>query len=140
MVPAAQVIHHFVEVLDRYFGNVCELDLIFNFHKARQLFCTPCADLRFVHPLSVCIMSGWTESSTSTRHAVSRTVLAHLCSATLIRCCSFWSITGVLHAGRDDAGGRAAGALQEGRLPRHRGPGPILLPQLFCRNLALTET
>lgn len=30
-----EVIHHFVEVLDRYFGNVCELDLIFNFHKAR---------------------------------------------------------------------------------------------------------
>ena len=28
------VIHHFVEVLDRYFGNVCELDLIFNFHQA----------------------------------------------------------------------------------------------------------
>ncbi len=26
------VIHHFVECLDRYFGNVCELDLIFNFH------------------------------------------------------------------------------------------------------------
>jgi AP-1 complex subunit sigma 1/2 len=26
------VIHHFVETLDRYFGNVCELDLIFNFH------------------------------------------------------------------------------------------------------------
>lgn len=29
-----EVIHHFVEVLDKYFGNVCELDLIFNFHKA----------------------------------------------------------------------------------------------------------
>ncbi len=29
-----ELIHHFVEVLDRYFGNVCELDLIFNFHKA----------------------------------------------------------------------------------------------------------
>jgi len=29
-----EVIHQFVEVLDRYFGNVCELDLIFNFHKA----------------------------------------------------------------------------------------------------------
>lgn len=29
-----EVIHHFVEILDRYFGNVCELDLIFNFHKA----------------------------------------------------------------------------------------------------------
>lgn len=27
-------IHCFVEILDRYFGNVCELDLIFNFHKA----------------------------------------------------------------------------------------------------------
>jgi len=29
-----EITHHFVEVLDRYFGNVCELDLIFNFHKA----------------------------------------------------------------------------------------------------------
>jgi len=29
-----EIIHHLVEVLDRYFGNVCELDLIFNFHKA----------------------------------------------------------------------------------------------------------
>lgn len=29
-----EMIHHFVEVLDRYFGNVCELDIIFNFHKA----------------------------------------------------------------------------------------------------------
>mmetsp|Transcript_58708 Transcript_58708/g.124491 ORF Transcript_58708/g.124491 Transcript_58708/m.124491 type:complete len:151 (-) Transcript_58708:69-521(-) len=31
---ALEAIHHFVECLDRYFGNVCELDLIFNFHKA----------------------------------------------------------------------------------------------------------
>lgn len=31
---ALEIIHHFVEVLDKYFGNVCELDLIFNFHKA----------------------------------------------------------------------------------------------------------
>jgi AP-1 complex subunit sigma 1/2 len=30
-----EIIHHFVEVLDRYFGNVCELDIIFNFHKVR---------------------------------------------------------------------------------------------------------
>lgn len=29
-----EVIHQFVEVLDKYFKNVCELDLIFNFHKA----------------------------------------------------------------------------------------------------------
>ena len=28
-----ELIQLFVEVLDRYFGNVCELDLIFNFHK-----------------------------------------------------------------------------------------------------------
>lgn len=28
-----EVVHHYVEVLDKYFGNVCELDLIFNFHK-----------------------------------------------------------------------------------------------------------
>lgn len=28
-----ELVHHYVEVLDRYFGNVCELDLIFNFHK-----------------------------------------------------------------------------------------------------------
>ncbi|KAF1781623.1 AP complex, mu/sigma subunit [Phytophthora cactorum] len=28
-----EAIHLFVEVLDRYFGNVCELDIIFNFHK-----------------------------------------------------------------------------------------------------------
>ncbi len=31
---ALEQIHLFVEVLDRYFGNVCELDIIFNFHKA----------------------------------------------------------------------------------------------------------
>ncbi len=29
-----EVIHHFVEYLDRYFGSVCELDIIFNYHKA----------------------------------------------------------------------------------------------------------
>lgn len=30
-------IHHFVEVLDKYFRNVCELDLIYNFHRAYML-------------------------------------------------------------------------------------------------------
>ena len=29
-----EIIHHFVEALDKYFDNVCELDLIFNFHRA----------------------------------------------------------------------------------------------------------
>ena len=28
-------IHLFVEILDHYFSNVCELDLVFNFHKVR---------------------------------------------------------------------------------------------------------
>ena len=31
-----EAIHQYVEVLDKYFGNVCELDLIFNFHKVRR--------------------------------------------------------------------------------------------------------
>ncbi|KAJ2785572.1 AP-1 adaptor complex sigma subunit Aps1 [Coemansia interrupta] len=29
-----EIIHRYVEVLDRFFGNVCELDLIFNFQRA----------------------------------------------------------------------------------------------------------
>ena len=33
-----EMIHHFVECLDRYFGNVCELDIIFNFHKAYYIW------------------------------------------------------------------------------------------------------
>mmetsp|Transcript_8000 Transcript_8000/g.11852 ORF Transcript_8000/g.11852 Transcript_8000/m.11852 type:complete len:157 (-) Transcript_8000:1182-1652(-) len=28
------MLHLYVETLDRYFGNVCELDIIFNFHRA----------------------------------------------------------------------------------------------------------
>lgn len=28
-----EALHHFVESLDKLFGNVCELDLIYNFHK-----------------------------------------------------------------------------------------------------------
>jgi AP-2 complex subunit sigma-1 len=28
-----EAIHFFVEVLDEFFGNVCELDLVFNFYK-----------------------------------------------------------------------------------------------------------
>jgi AP-1 complex subunit sigma 1/2 len=34
---ALEKIHHFVEVLDKYFRNVCELDLIYNFHRAYML-------------------------------------------------------------------------------------------------------
>ena len=32
-----ELIHHYVECLDKYFGNVCELDIIFNFHKVYLL-------------------------------------------------------------------------------------------------------
>lgn len=31
---ALEIIHRYVELLDKYFGNVCELDIIFNFEKA----------------------------------------------------------------------------------------------------------
>lgn len=37
-----EAIHFFVEVLDQFFGNVCELDLVFNFYKVSVnvgLFC-----------------------------------------------------------------------------------------------------
>lgn len=33
-----EAIHFFVEVLDSFFGNVCELDLVFNFYKVRFFF------------------------------------------------------------------------------------------------------
>ena len=36
-ILAMELIHQFVEVLDSYFGNVCELDLIFNFDKAHYM-------------------------------------------------------------------------------------------------------
>jgi AP-2 complex subunit sigma-1 len=32
-----EAIHFFVEVLDQFFGNVCELDLVFNFYKVRAI-------------------------------------------------------------------------------------------------------
>jgi len=31
-----EAIHFFVEVLDAFFGNVCELDLVFNFYKVTR--------------------------------------------------------------------------------------------------------
>ena len=32
-----EAIHNFVEVLNEYFHNVCELDLVFNFYKVRYI-------------------------------------------------------------------------------------------------------
>jgi hypothetical protein len=43
-----EMIHLFVEILDRYFGNVCELDIIFNFHKAYYIL----DEVRGNHPLA----------------------------------------------------------------------------------------
>jgi AP-2 complex subunit sigma-1 len=34
-----EMIHNFVEMLDKYFGNVCELDLVFNFYKVGVSVC-----------------------------------------------------------------------------------------------------
>ena len=40
-----ELIHLFVEILDHYFNNVCELDLVFNFHKVRGPPFSTLADL-----------------------------------------------------------------------------------------------
>ena len=32
-----EIIHRYVEIMDKYFGNVCELDIIFNFSKAYSI-------------------------------------------------------------------------------------------------------
>ena len=34
MIYASKSCDRYVEVLDKYFGSVCELDIIFNFEKA----------------------------------------------------------------------------------------------------------
>ena len=64
-------IHLFVEILDHYFSNVCELDLVFNFHKvilaaslcllealSTSVWCPPAVDLSptgfRLQPLLVC--------------------------------------------------------------------------------------
>lgn len=49
-----ELVHHFVEVLDRYFGNVCELDLIFNFHKVLN-HCPRPPTLHHVSNLLACV-------------------------------------------------------------------------------------
>ena len=32
-----EFIHLFVEILDKYFGSVCELDIVYNFHKVYSI-------------------------------------------------------------------------------------------------------
>ena len=33
-----ELIHLFVEILDKYFGSVCELDVVYNFYKVYSIF------------------------------------------------------------------------------------------------------
>ena len=33
-----EIIHNYVELLDQYFGSVCELDIIYNYEKVNILF------------------------------------------------------------------------------------------------------
>ena len=62
-----ELIHHYVECLDKYFGNVCELDIIFNFHKAYYL-------------LEEIVLSGYMQESsnwlinTADKKAIKRTI------------------------------------------------------------------
>lgn len=49
-------IHLFVEILDHYFSNVCELDLVFNFHKVVYLPRGPPRAVSRLHRL-VAVMS-----------------------------------------------------------------------------------
>jgi Clathrin adaptor complex small chain len=37
---ALETVHLFVELLDSYFSNVCELDIVFNFNKVCYSSCT----------------------------------------------------------------------------------------------------
>lgn len=43
-----EAIHFFVEVLDQFFGNVCELDLVFNFYKVRVFWVTKSGAIAFI--------------------------------------------------------------------------------------------
>ena len=55
-------IQYFVECLDKYFGNVCELDLIFNYHKA-------------YHVLNEMVIGGYFDESS--KKTVLKAVQAH---------------------------------------------------------------
>ena len=69
-----ELVHHFVEVLDRYFGNVCELDLIFNFHKV--------APVMHLHVMSCVPMS----NDPSYKHFCAVVLLVTTCMSLLWAC------------------------------------------------------
>ena len=53
-------IHLFVEILDHFFSNVCELDLVFNFHKVQMQHCFWLCFLHFTHVIKVQLDDGST--------------------------------------------------------------------------------
>ncbi|KVH89840.1 Adaptor protein complex, sigma subunit [Cynara cardunculus var. scolymus] len=57
-----EIIQYFVETLHRYFGNVCELDLIFHFHKVYYI-------------LDEILIAG--ELQESSKKAIHRLIAAH---------------------------------------------------------------
>lgn len=61
-----ECIHLFVEILDHFFSNVCELDLVFNFHKVYLILdeFILAGELQETSKKAI-IESSWTSSSTS---------------------------------------------------------------------------
>lgn len=53
-----EFIHLFVEVLDQYFGSVCELDLVFNFYKVYQILDEMVVGGEIMETSKVCISRG----------------------------------------------------------------------------------
>ena len=51
-----ECIHLFVEILDHFFSNVCELDLVFNFHKVCRLSWFFCAIICKAYSMLICFL------------------------------------------------------------------------------------
>lgn len=52
-----EAIHNFVEVLNEYFHNVCELDLVFNFYKVGNEICRFSNKLQLPKCLTTCLLT-----------------------------------------------------------------------------------
>ena len=53
-----ETIHLFVELLDKYFSNVCELDIVFNFNKVRAMLCWGASPQRRSSPVAPVAIAG----------------------------------------------------------------------------------
>ena len=79
-----ELVHHFVEVLDRYFGNVCELDLIFNFHKVAPLHEHYCVGSSYIPLLAHAMVCQFILSQTSCQADASSGVYSTCISACML--------------------------------------------------------